>query len=173
MQITTDCSSLQNDIRSLYLESFDSAENQLVAALAIDLLQKTDAIHYAAINENTLLGHIAFSPLTTETQQSPKVFLLSPLAVRKASQKRGVATTLINKGKHYLKSIGVNDLLTYGDPQFYGRFGFAASIAKPFIPPYPLEYDFGWIGVELNPYNDTPKNIAVQCVRPLQNSQLW
>jgi len=44
--------------------------------------------------------------------------------------------------------------LVLGDPAYYGRFGFKEEIGHSFLPPYTLQYPFGWTGMML-------KNIAI------------
>ena len=68
-------------------------------------------------------------------------------------------------------SVGV--LLVYGDPAYYGRFGFKEEIGQTFVPPYSLDYPFGWTGMMLS---DTPvpeQPIKFECVSALSKSSLW
>lgn len=62
---------------------------------------------------------------------------------------------------------------SYGDPEFYGRLGFEAEIARFFVPPYPLEYPFGWLGMVLagSAMPKTPCNFAG--VSALNKPNLW
>ena len=72
-----------------------------------------------------------------------------------------------------LSKDGVDVLLVYGDPKYYGQFGFKEETALSFVPPYPLEYPFGWLGMMLKETN-TPKSlIKFECVQSLNKSELW
>ncbi len=67
---------------------------------------------------------------------------------------------------------GVGVLLVYGDPDYYGRFGFKEEIGRLFVPPYPLKYPFGWTGMKLNA-TATPTPIKFECVAALSKPDLW
>ena len=49
--------------------------------------------------------------------------------------------------------MGVDILFVYGDPKYYSRFGFSADAAVRYIPPYRLQYPFGWQGIALKERN--------------------
>jgi len=72
-----------------------------------------------------------------------------------------------------LSADGVDVLLVYGDPEYYGRFGFREEIGRSFVPPYPLVYPFGWLGMMLDEtaIPETPRNF--ECVAALSKSDLW
>eukprot|EP00977_Amphora_coffeiformis_P006081 scaffold1314_cov158-Amphora_coffeaeformis.AAC.13 len=40
--------------------------------------------------------------------------------------------------------MGVHLAFVYGDPKYYGGFGFAAETAVPYVPPYALEFPSAW-----------------------------
>ncbi|MEO0808953.1 MAG: N-acetyltransferase, partial [Cyanobacteria bacterium J06643_4] len=63
-------------------------------------------------------------------------------------------------------------LLVYGDPKYYGRFGFSAAAAEQYLPPYPLKYPHGWQAIVLKgDARKTPANLIF--VSALNNSALW
>ena len=68
---------------------------------------------------------------------------------------------------------GVGVVLVYGDPAYYGRFGFNEEIGHSFVPPYTLQYPFGWAGLMLNdtPFPEQP--IHFECVSALSKPDLW
>ena len=72
-----------------------------------------------------------------------------------------------------LSEMGVSLLLVYGDPKYYGRFGFNAETAAPYIPPYKLQYPFGWLGTTLRPHAQTKGATEIICVEPLMRPELW
>ncbi len=41
-------------------------------------------------------------------------------------------------------------LFVYGNPDYYGKFGFSVDTAQCYIPPYWLEYSFGWQAIALS-----------------------
>ncbi len=68
---------------------------------------------------------------------------------------------------------GVGVLLVYGDPAYYGRFGFKEEIGQSFVPPYKLQYPFGWTGSMLNGTAVAEQPIQFECVSALSKPDLW
>jgi len=73
--------------------------------------------------DGTVVGHIAFSPVTF-TDGSENWYGLGPISVRPAYQKQGIGTSLVNQGLRLLKDAGAQGVCLVGDPDFYKRFGF-------------------------------------------------
>ena len=68
---------------------------------------------------------------------------------------------------------GIGVSLVYGDPAYYGQFGFKEEIGRWFVPPYTFQYPFGWTGMMLN---DTPvpeHPIQFDCIDALSKPDLW
>lgn len=163
-------------IRQVYLSSFDGEERELVAGLAIELLN-TDSnpktLHLVADDEGEILGHVSFSPVMIKDSQKCLGYILALLAVSPEHQKRGVGSMLVREGLERLMSSEATVVLLYGDPDYYGRFGFSSELAEKYIPPFPLRYPSGWqalaLSGELVPKD--PKRIT--CVEPLNKPELW
>ena len=68
---------------------------------------------------------------------------------------------------------GANVLLVYGDPAYYGRFGFREEIGHSFVPPYTLQYPFGWTGMMLNGTVVPEEAIQFECISALSKPDLW
>ena len=98
---------------------------------------------------------------------------LAPLAVAPERQGQGVGTQLINAGVAQLERIGVSLVFVYGDPGYYGKFEFSADAATGFLPPYELEFPFGWQLRILQDGADTPKQAKLACVDALSDPALW
>lgn len=163
-------------IRTLNLAAFPASENELVARLAVDLLDQPTrpATHsWVAEKDQTIVGHVAFSPVTLEPESPVRGYLLAPLSVRPDCQRTGIGSMLVRQGIEQLKAEGLELLLVYGDPAYYGRFGFDADAAEPFKPPYPLQYPFGWLAMTLNPFDVGNDSFTTGCVDALQNPDLW
>ena len=114
-----------------------------------------------------------FSPIFLKSNSSIVGYILAPLAISPEHQKQGVGSNLIDAGTDMLTKDGVNVLLVYGDPAYYGRFGFEEEIGHSFVTPYTLQYPFGWTGMMLN---DTPvpeQPIQFECVSALSKPDLW
>ena len=74
---------------------------------------------------------------------------------------------------HPLTKEGVDVLLVYGDPAYYGRFGFSEKTGRAFMPPYTLAYPFGWTGMMLNETSLPDTLIQFDCVAALSKPDLW
>ena len=64
------------------------------------------------------------------------VALLAPLAVAPKDQRRGIGTALVRTGLAWLSEQAIARVFVLGDPDYYGRFGFAREDHA--IPPYPI-----------------------------------
>ena len=83
----------------------------MVAKLAVDLLaEKTipEILSLVAREIETTLGHVAFSPVKVEFNESSKASILAPLAVHPEHQQKKVGSRLIEFGIEKLKEAGSN-----------------------------------------------------------------
>ena len=156
--------------------AFSDEENKVIMNLVQELHQEItnpSIKSLVAKVDNQVIGYVSYSPIFLKSDFSISGYILSPLAASPDHQKQGVGSNLINAGIDMLTKDGVSVLLVYGDPAYYGRFGFKEEIGHSFTPPYPLEYPFGWTGMMLN---DTPvpeQQIQFECVSALSKSDLW
>ena len=88
-------------------------------------------------------------------------------------QKQGVGSNLIKSGREMLTKSGVDIILVYGDPAYYGQFGFKEKIGRLFVPPYPLQYPFGWTGMMLNKTAVPDIPINFECISVLSKPDFW
>lgn len=91
----------------------------------IDALRDAGALSLSLVAtiDGKLVGHIAFSPATTEDGGSAW-FALGPVAVEPNLQKQGVGSALINSGIQRLGAAGASGFILTGNPAYYTRFGF-------------------------------------------------
>ena len=61
---------------------------------------------------------------------------LAPVAVLMPRRRQGIAAGLIREGLSRAAAEGWSSVFVLGDPAYYNRFGFAASLAEGFISPY-------------------------------------
>jgi putative acetyltransferase len=163
-------------VRSVYLAAFPETERDLVAALAVALLSEKASppiLSLVAEVDDTIVGHVAFSPVTTRDTREDIGYILAPLAVTPVCQNRGIASHLIRDGIGRLSKSGAEVLLVYGDPRFYGRFGFGTHHAQKYLPPHELQYAFGWQGMALREGNERSTAVGLSCVSSLDNPALW
>ena len=176
MKIRTASRTDKDDISRINLAAFPEEENKLISNLATDLLAlKTTPITLSLVAESeaSTVGHAAFSPVTFTNCESIQGYILAPLAVKPCRQKTGIGSSLVEDGIRRLSKMDVDILFVYGDPKYYGRFGFSAAIAEPFKPPYDLQFPFGWLAMPLDKALAKEWSGPIACVPPLCNPELW
>ena len=156
--------------------AFSDEENQVIMNFVQELSSENTSPSIKSLVaevDNQVIGYVSFSPIFLKSDSSIVGYILAPLAVSPEHQKQGVGSNLINAGIDMLTRDGAGVLLVYGDPAYYGRFGFREEIGHSFVPPYTLQYPFGWTGMMLN---DTPvpeQPILFECVAALSKPDLW
>ena len=176
VHIRTATSLDRDSIHSVHWSAFDASERELVSKLAVDLLAEKatpQIISLVAESEGIVVGHAAFSPVTFENNENLQGYILGPLGVKPDYQNRRIGSNLVERGMEQLSRLGVNILFVYGDPEYYGKFGFSVDAAERFIPPFDLEYPFGWQSVTLNEYSIRESSIKIACVASLCDPALW
>ena len=163
-------------VRRLYLSAFSEGEREAVAEVAVNLLaEETTPATFALVAEldDNIVGHVGFSPLASDHAIGFVGYILAPLVVHPEHQRLGTGTRLIDSGFERLALHGAHIVFVYGDPKYYGRFGFDARVAAPYRPPYQLEYEFGWQAKRLVECNTLPSSGELTCVRSLMAPHLW
>lgn len=163
-------------IRHIHLLAFSEEEREVVAQLAVELLtEKTtpEILSLVAEVDGVECGHIAFSPVTLSTTDKWRGYILAPLAVTPAHQRSHIGSRLVHQGISTLQELGVHTLFVYGDPDYYGRFGFKVETANQYVPPYPLQYPFGWQALALNDFAEAGLSGTISCVQALSSEELW
>jgi putative acetyltransferase len=156
--------------------SFSDEENKVILNLVQELSREVTSPSIKSLVaevDNQVIGYVSFSPIFLKSDTNIIGYILAPLAVSPEHQKQGAGSNLISAGIDMLTKDGVGVLLVYGDPAYYGRFGFKEGIGQSFVPPYTLQYPFGWTGMMLN---DTPvpeQPIQFECVSALSKPDLW
>jgi putative acetyltransferase len=163
-------------INALHLKAFDPGEREVVAALARALLEEESdprVLHLVAQSDGGLVGHVAFSPVRRQACQRCIGFILAPLAVDPAWQKRGIGSQLVNSGLRAIGLRGGGIVLVYGDPAYYGRFGFCRGLAENFLPPCPLAHPSGWLALGLGAVDWPAAPVPIEVVGALRLPELW
>jgi len=156
--------------------AFSDEENKVIMNLVQGLHQETTSPSIKSLvveDENQILGYVSYSPIFLKSNSSISGYILAPLAVSPEHQKQGIGSNLIKSGIDILTKDGAGVLLVYGDPNYYGRFGFNEEIGRMFIPPYSLDYPFGWTGMMLSGTAIPEQTIQFECVSSLSNPDLW
>ena len=166
----------RDSVLGVHWSAFAETERELVSRLAVDLLSEKatlPVISLVAESEGVVVGHVAFSPVTFDSDENLRGYILAPLGVKPDYQKRGVGSKLIASGMDRLSSLGVNIVFVYGDPEYYSNFGFSVDAAMRYLPPYDLEYPFGWQSITLNEFSISESSIKIACVTSLCDPALW
>lgn len=170
---------LQKDfenIKRVYFSAFPKDECEAVAQLAVDLIVENSTpqiISLVVETKGSIVGHIAFSPVAIDNIDSGQAYILAPLAVHPDYQKIGIGSSLVNQGIKQLSAMAVNMLFVYGDPNYYGKFGFKSEIAINYIAPYKLQHPSGWQAMFLTSSSGTKEAVGITCVAPLCEAKYW
>ena len=106
----------------------------------IDRLRAASALtlSYVAVDNENVVGHIAFSPALAE-DSSMSWFALGPVSVLPERQRTGIGMAMIHKGLNSLEEMGALGCILTGDPNYYKKFGFKLK-PKNVPPDEPKEY---------------------------------
>jgi len=173
MKIREAIASDRDAISNLYQSAFPAKEGEVVGTLAMDFLELDKAFSLVVEFEDSLVGHVSWSPVFFPGSESILPFILAPLAVHPKHQKKGLGSRLVKAGLDRLEHRGMKLCFVYGDPDFYGRFGFQEDIAREFLPPYPLKYPFGWQAVMFKKERLPESREPLTCMDPLCHPDLW
>jgi putative acetyltransferase len=163
------------DIKNLHLQAFDDSEAAVVADFAISLLHEKTSIKIislVAIEDDVIIGHVAFSPVFLDDSNEHFGYILAPLAVLPDQQNNRIGSALVKHGLDMISSSGTHIVFVYGDPGYYCRFGFSADLAQSFTPPYTLRYSEGWHALRTSSA-DIPEGGSLRCVESLNDAGLW
>ena len=162
----------------LFATSFAAADGEdegaVIGSLVHDLIATTnpaDLFGYVASDGDQLTGALFFSRVQTDGKQT--LVLLSPVAVHPAFQGQGIGQHLIAYGLRSIEEQGVEVVVTYGDPTFYGKVGFTPLSTDVILPPFELSQREGWLGQALTSASIQPLQAPMSCVAAFDNPKLW
>ncbi len=166
-------------ISALFTKTFTASEGKgegaLIGALVRRLLSDTpqaDIATFTVEREDTPIGAVIFSRM--RYAEDPRVvFILSPMAVVPTEQGKGLGQALIQFGLERLRERGVDVVLTYGDPAFYGKMGFQVIDETVARAPLALSQPEGWLGQSLTASALSPLEGPAQCVDALNDPAYW
>lgn len=115
------------------------AESKLV-----DLLRTNgkSIISLVAVQNDQVLGHILFSPVSTTPPSEAKGVGLAPLAVQPNVQSRGIGSRLIHEGLRLCEELGYDYCVVLGSPIYYQRFGFKRASEPGLQNEYGVDDEF-------------------------------
>jgi putative acetyltransferase len=125
-------SETNRDIDGIYHVN-EQAFNRKTEADLVDNLRINKAITLSLIAEveEKIIGHILFSPVIVQPDQSDyNSVTLAPLAVLPACQHKGIGSQLIRTGLKECRLLGHDFVFLVGHPEYYPRFGFIQAKSK-------------------------------------------
>jgi putative acetyltransferase len=171
-------SNSKEEVASLFTSAFSSSEGEdegrLIGSLASALAARTDnqeVVCMGAYAEGTLIGAIFFTRLRFD--EPIEAYMLAPVAISPAHQRRGVGQALIRFGLDELKRRSAALVVTYGDPAFYSKVGFQALSENVIQAPLPLSMPEGWLGQPLSGKTIPTLKSRPACVQEFDDSAYW
>ncbi len=178
MECSTYRESDQQEIEALFNRTFSDSEGEsegkLIGQLVHNIMSWTDTddrFGFVATEGEQIVGGIFFTRLTFGS--SVTAFMLAPVAVDTDHQGKGVGNKLINFGIDRLREQGVELVFTYGDPNYYSRFGFNHVPQTVVEAPFLLAHPEGWLGQALNGDSLAATLGQAGCVEAFNNPQYW
>ncbi len=176
MKHTTSNPCQYTDIIALFQQTFTDSEGidggKTIGQLASDILAQASDMHVCITMErDTIVAAIILSKL--EVNSSHTVYLLSPVAVQTDKQGKGIGQNLIRFGFETVKALGADVVVTYGDPNFYGKLGFEAITEAQIKAPQPLSFPHGWIATHLAGGSLDLGITQSHCIAALNDPKYW
>jgi len=112
-------------VRAVNAAAFET----LVEANLVDALrqQAHPVVSLVAEVNETVVGHIMYSPVSLADYPHIKIMGLAPMAVAPSHQRKGIGSALVCAGLERCKELGFGAVVVLGHPGFYPRFGFSPS----------------------------------------------
>jgi putative acetyltransferase len=113
----------------------------------VEALRSAGALTVSLVAEEagTVVGHIAFSPVTV-ADSTGDWYGLGPVSVLPEYHRQGIGKALIGEGLARLKMLGAQGCCLVGHPQYYRKFGFqnVPGLVLEGVPPevfFALSFD--------------------------------
>lgn len=117
----------EKDFAAIHQLNLAAFENGPEAKLVDKLRRDCDNyVAFVALDGDTVVGHIVFTPVVLESSQSSGMGL-APMAVLPSHQGDGIGSRLVTHGIKTLKESGCGFVIVLGHPEYYPRFGFALA----------------------------------------------
>ena len=169
MELRTPQLADEPEIHTLVSDAFGD-EGPLICELVSTMLTEPRCRLWVADN-SSLEGIVGVSEARLGSKPEEAIWILAPLAVKTSSQGKGIGGSLVNHCLEQLGTVGASGVFVYGDPDYYGRFGFDQESASQVSAPFPLEYPEGWQALWWKTVDTSSGSLAVS--GPLNKPDLW
>jgi putative acetyltransferase len=107
----------------------EQAFRQTSEAELVDLLRTRRKLLISLVAETAgeIVGHIAFSRVTIDSDGQVNGIGLGPLAVLPEKQNRGIGSQLVQAGLEKCREMGFDYVVVLGHATYYPRFGFTPA----------------------------------------------
>lgn len=125
MKIRPETEQDQLPIHRVNAEAFETETE----ATLVDALRNSGIplISLVAEQDDTVVGHVLFSPMTDAQGNHVPIAGLAPVAVAPGHQKQGIGSALIRAGLEQCRAAGYQAVIVLGHPGYYPRFGFVPA----------------------------------------------
>ncbi len=95
-------------------------------ARLVDVLRESasEYVSQVAVEDQNVVGHIMFTPVTLEPFENLRLMGLAPMAVSPSLQRGGIGSALVKTGLLRCTESDVGAVAVLGHAQYYPRFGF-------------------------------------------------
>lgn len=132
----------QNDIQAIHavtrLAFLEETHSSHTEHYIVNALRNCGVLYISLVAElqNQIVGHVAISPVTV-SDGSLDWFGLGPISVLPEQQGQRIGSLLMQNALAELQQRGAAGCVLLGNPNYYGRFGFAArdDLVLPDVPP--------------------------------------
>lgn len=159
-----------SEVCDLVAEAFGEEGSQ-VSELVRQMFNSEGCLLWVA-QDSKIRGVVGASRASLEADKQDDCWVLAPLAVSAEQQGLGVGGKLVNHLLLDLEARGAFGVFVYGDPNYYGRFGFTREAAAFVNAPFSLEHPDGWSAKWLKPTEASGKTI-LRVEGPLNKPDLW
>jgi len=108
----------------------EAAFGEPTEATIVDSLRDRcpDAVSLVAVEDDRVLGHIFFSPVTVSGgHEASRGMGLAPMAVLPERQRQGIGSMLVQAGVDAMREQNCPFIIVLGHPEYYPRFGFTPA----------------------------------------------
>jgi putative acetyltransferase len=138
----------QSAVRAVNTSAFEThAEADLVDKLR---KQGKPVVSIVAEQDDSVVGHIMFTPVSITGHPDLKVMGLAPMAVTPEYQRTGIGSALVRAGIEQCQQLGCGAVVVLGHPEYYPRFGFEPAVGFGIGCEYEVPEE-AFMAVELEP----------------------